>query len=146
MDDLLIINDIYKPALLGDRKFDAICSFHVIDHLRDPKSTVESFAEVLNPGGYVLIVCHDVESWSAKLLDGHSPIFDVEHIYLFSRKTLVLLLERAGFTCLEVDSLANTYPLGYWLRMLPVVNKISATIPASQILNEGATFKTFTSI
>lgn len=124
-----IINDVYKPELLHEQTFDLAGLFHVIDHLQNPKEILQSVACALNPGGYVMLVCHDVESWSAKLLDGYSPIFDVEHIYLFSRNTLQKLLEVAGFTCLEVGSLANTYPLGYWIRMLPLLNRLTSVFP-----------------
>ncbi len=124
-----IINDIYKPDLLGDKKFDLICSFHVLDHVRDPKRTLSSMAEGLNPGGHVLFVCHDVESWSAKLLGDYSPIFDVEHIYLFSKKTIALLLESVGLDVVELGFFANTYPLRYWMRMLPIANKIVRLMP-----------------
>ncbi len=124
-----IINDVFDAKLIGEKKFDLACNFHVIDHLTDPKKFLQAAEERLNPDGRVLLVCHDVESWGAKLLGDHSPIFDIEHIYLFSKKTLTLLLERAGFTMLEVGSLANTYPLGYWLRMMPVMKMMNRVLP-----------------
>ncbi len=124
-----IINDIFKPELVGNRKFDLACSFHVFDHLRNPKDALKSFKPILNKNGYVLIVCHDVESWSAKIFGDFSPIFDVEHIYLFSKKTMSKLFEDTGFKVLEAGALTNTYPLGYWLRMLAGVNKCVDFIP-----------------
>jgi len=124
-----IVNDIFKPELLNGKTFDLACLFHVADHLPDPQETLLSLRDTLNPGGHVLIVCHDVESWTAKLLRDHSPIFDVEHIYLFSQKTIGMLLQSAGFDPIEIGGLSNKYPLGYWMRMLPVVNKTVAFIP-----------------
>jgi SAM-dependent methyltransferase len=125
-----IINSVYDPAALGGKTFDLACSFHVFDHLTDPIAALVSIKHCLNPGGYVLLVCHDVESWSAKLLGDHSPIFDVEHIYLFSRKTVRKLFESVGFRILEVGSLANCYPLGYWMRMLPFANRAAHRLPS----------------
>lgn len=126
-----IINDIYKPELLKNKKFDLICTFHLLDHLYNPKAVLSSLAEVLNvTRGYLLLVCHDVESWSVKLLGGQNPMFDIEHIYLFSKKTAAMLLEDGGFRILEAQSLPNTYPFGYWLRMLPAGNKIVSVLPA----------------
>ncbi|MEK6715208.1 MAG: class I SAM-dependent methyltransferase [Candidatus Omnitrophota bacterium] len=125
-----IINDIYKPELLKDKKFDLVCIFHLIDHLYNPQAVISSLTQALNvPHGYLLIICHDVESWSVKLLGGQNPMFDIEHIYLFSKKTIAMLLEGAGFRVLEVESLPNTYPFGYWLRMLPAGNKIVSVLP-----------------
>jgi transketolase len=113
-----IINDSYKPELFKNKQFDLICSFQVLDHMQDPKKLLEFWATHLKPGGYVIIACHDVQSWSVKLFGRHHPIFDVEHIYLFSKKTLKMLLESVGLTVCEVRSLTNTYPLGYWVRMV----------------------------
>jgi len=124
-----IIADKYDPSLMPDKFFDLVCSFHVFDHLRHPSEVLDNMVEKLNPGGHVLLVCHDVESWSAKLLRSFSPIFDIEHIYLFSKKTLRMLLENSGIEVLEVGSLENTYPLAYWMRMTPVLNKIVGILP-----------------
>ena len=124
-----IINDIFSRDRLGEKQFDLACSFQVIDHLRDPKQAVISMSAALKPGGHLLIVCHDVESWTAKILGDHSPIFDVEHIYLFSRKTMSRLFQSAGLEIVEAGALANTYPLGYWMRMLPLANKLIPFTP-----------------
>lgn len=114
-----IIPDIFSPTSLEGRRFDLAASFHVFDHLFNPLEVLGQIREHLNPGGRVLLVCHDVAAWSAKLLGDRSPIFDVEHIYLFSRSTLARLVEREGFEVLELGSLTNRYPLRYWLRMAP---------------------------
>lgn len=126
-----IINDVYRPDALDGKRFDLACGFHVFDHLTHPLETLFSLKESLNPGGYVLLVCHDVESWSAKLLGEHSPIFDVEHIYLFSQQTIRRLFRSAEIRPLEVGSVANRYPLGYWMRMLPVTNQVAHAMPAA---------------
>jgi SAM-dependent methyltransferase len=125
----MIINDVYKPELVGDSKFDLACAFHIMDHLTDPEEALLSLGEGLKPGGHVLIVCHDVESWTAKLLGSHSPIFDVEHVYLFSQSTMALLMRSTGFEVIEVGSLSNRYPLGYWMRMLPLVSTVVDLLP-----------------
>ena len=124
-----IFNDVFRPELLNGKKCDLACFFQVIDHLKDPEKTLCSVAQTLHPKGCLLLVCHDVESWTAKLLGNHSPIFDVEHIYLFSKKTIRMLLERTGFEVVEVGSLANVYPLSYWMRMLPLANRILDYVP-----------------
>jgi 2-polyprenyl-3-methyl-5-hydroxy-6-metoxy-1,4-benzoquinol methylase len=124
-----IINDIFTTDVLKGKSFDMACTFQVIDHLKNPGKTIADMMEILNPGGLILIVCHDVESWSAKALKENSPIFDVEHIYLFSKKTIGKLFEQQGMEVLETGSLANTYPLSYWMRMLPVANKLVKILP-----------------
>lgn len=124
-----IINDVFSMETLGDQQFDMACTFQVIDHLKNPGGVVADMGKAVRPGGLILIVCHDVESWSAKLLKGSSPIFDVEHVYLFSRETIARLFRDQGIEVLETGSLANTYPLSYWMRMLPVMNKLVKVFP-----------------
>ncbi|MBF0611604.1 MAG: class I SAM-dependent methyltransferase [Magnetococcales bacterium] len=124
-----IIPEPFHPQHVAGESFDLACGFQVIDHLPAPLETVRAMVSILNRPGWVLLVCHDVASWSARLLGEGSPIFDVEHIYLFSRKTLSLLMERAGLEVLEIGSLSNTYPLGYWLRMMPGISRFHGDIP-----------------
>lgn len=124
-----IIQDVYRPELLGEKKYDIAASFHVWDHLSDPRKSLLSLIENLRPGGHVLMVCHDVESWSAKILGSYSPIFDIEHVYLFSQQTIRKLYESAGLDVVEVGSLMNCYPLGYWLRMLPAMGGVAKALP-----------------
>jgi len=124
-----IVSDVFHPGTLPGKTFDMITSFHVIDHLSDPRSALSDLSGTLRPGGLALLVCHDVESWSAHLLGSQSPIFDVEHVYLFSRHTLGRLFEKTGFTVVETGSLTNRYPLGYWMRLLPAGEILSSMVP-----------------
>ena len=117
--------------MVRGQEFDLICAFHVVDHLTQPSETLHSLCECLAPGGLVLIVCHDVEAWSAKLLGSLSPIFDVEHVYLFSQETIARLLTICGLEVVEVGSLKNRYPLSYWLRMAPFGKWLDQLTPNS---------------
>ena len=68
----------------------------------------------------MLVVCHDRRALSARVMRRRSPIFDVEHLQLFSPRSIRRLLEVSGFERIEVSRLVNRYPLGYWLRLAPV--------------------------
>lgn len=126
-----ILNDTFRPDLVEGRTFDVACAFHVIDHLPRPDETLADMASLINRGGYLLLACHDVEAWTAQLLGSRSPIFDLEHIYLFSRNTLIRLAEKTGLTVLHCGNLVNRYPLGYWLRMAPWGDKLLRLLPAA---------------
>jgi SAM-dependent methyltransferase len=125
-----MVQDVFRPELVGQLRFDLAASFHVVDHLFNPMEALRQVAEVLRPGGRLLIVCHDVEAVSARLLRDFSPIFDVEHIYLFSTQTLSRLLMALGLEVERVGPLANTYPLGYWLRMAPLFKHVLPWLPS----------------
>ena len=126
-----LVNDIFRPELLDGKQFDVACSFQVIDHLVKPLEALKAVTASLVPGGCVLLVCHDAESLSARLLGRNSPMIDIEHIHLFSRATIARLCRDAGLSVLESGSLANCYPLGYWLRMVSLTRPLAGLLPES---------------
>ena len=65
----------------------------------------------------MIVVTHDTQGLSVKLFGERSPIFDIEHIFLFNKKTIAALFKRATFKLVNVKNLVNTYPLSYWIRM-----------------------------
>lgn len=110
----------FVDGIYPDKSFDLICSFQTIDHLSDPAAILKVCRKALKPGGLVYFICHNVDALQAKILREKSPIIDVEHIYLFSKKTLRLFFEKSGFEVVSLGNIQNSYPLSYWLRMLPL--------------------------
>jgi SAM-dependent methyltransferase len=100
-----------------------VTCFQTIEHVDAPLELCRMVADLLRPDGALLIVCHDADALSAKLLGTRSPIFDIEHLQLFSRPSLRELVHRAGFRRMRVRPLMNAYPLGYWARLAPVPGK-----------------------
>jgi hypothetical protein len=76
--------------------------------------------ELLAPGGALMIVCHDRRALLNRALGMRSPIIDIEHLQLFSQASARSLLERTGFTGVEVRRITNRYPLHYWLKLAPL--------------------------
>jgi SAM-dependent methyltransferase len=122
--------DIFKPNLFPENSFDLILCFHTLDHMFDPEKFVFSARRMLKKNGYVVVVVHDTEGLSVKLFGEKSAIFDVEHIYLFNKKTLSEIFARNGYEIVQVSDLVNGYPLNYWMRMsgLPKIIKRYAEI------------------
>jgi SAM-dependent methyltransferase len=123
--------NIFKSGLFPKNSFDLILCFHTLDHMFDPKEFVRESHEMLKKGGYVVVVVHDTEGLSVKLFGERSAIFDVEHIYLFNKKTLRKIFADEGFKVIEVSSLVNIYPLSYWTQMSgfpKVIKKIAKSI------------------
>lgn len=109
--------DIFKKNQFPANSFNVILCFHTLDHLVRPGEFVrESFA-LLKKGGLALVVVHDIDGLSVKIFGENSPIFDIEHIFLFGKKTLREIFVRNNFEVLKVFDVKNTYPLSYWLRM-----------------------------
>lgn len=123
-----IINDFFKKGQFKKDYFDLICLFQVLDHIIYPNILLSECFKILKPGGGILCINHDVESWSVKLLREGSPVFDVEHTYLYSKKTLPLIFEKNNFKVVKIFGVANYYPFSYWLRMFPLPEKIKILI------------------
>lgn len=114
-----IIVDILRQGLFKDETFDIICCFHTLDHVVDPNEFLYTAYKLLKKGGVAFFILHNADSLSAKFLGEKSPIFDIEHIYLFNKKNLRKIFEKNHFSNIKVFSIANTYRLSYWVRLFP---------------------------
>lgn len=121
-DDIrhLIRNEFFDPSRFEPASFDLICCFQVFDHVLDPNHVVGAFAGLLRPGGHVFAINHNIRSLSARLLGERSPMYDVEHVYLFDPRTITLLFRKHGFDAVESHGISNAYELSYFLKMLPL--------------------------
>lgn len=109
-----------------DRTFDTLTLFQIFDHIANPSEFLHNVYRLLRPGGLLLLLQHNVNSWSARVLRERSPIYDVEHNYLYSPKTLSMLLNKHGFGTLETNKVFNTYSLTYLVNILPIPSIIKS--------------------
>jgi SAM-dependent methyltransferase len=91
-----------------DAHFDAVLIQHVFEHLFDPIETLRECVRVLKRGGRLILVTPNSKSLGHYLFGPnwihlHPP----NHLYLYQRKLLKLLAERAGFA--EVQSFTTAY-------------------------------------
>jgi len=106
--------------------FDLICCFMTMEHVRDPMEIAKSALRLLRPGGVFLTVTHDYRSPVNRLLGKRSPIVDIEHLQIFSKKAISELFSRAGFVDVSAESFVNRYSLRYWARLSPLPSGIKA--------------------
>jgi SAM-dependent methyltransferase len=99
--------------------FSLVSCFQTLEHVDDPQSLCRAAFSLLREGGALFVVSHNRRALSARLLGRKSPIFDIEHLQLFSPRSIRYALERAGFQDIEVHSMVNRYPLQYWMKLLP---------------------------
>jgi SAM-dependent methyltransferase len=114
----LLRHDVFKPEDFAPNSFSLITCFQTIEHVSDPLALARDAATLLKPGGALLFVSHNRRAFSARILGRKSPIYDIEHLHLFSRKSMVDLLQRSGYEGIETRWLINCYPVHYWLKLL----------------------------
>jgi SAM-dependent methyltransferase len=115
-----IVRNIMRPGIFGAEEFDAICMFHIFDHIPDPNEFLFECLRILKPGGFILSLNHNVEAWSARLLGERSPIFDVEHTFLYSPATMQRIFLANGFKVIEQGNVWNSYSLAYLFHLVPL--------------------------
>lgn len=115
-----IINSTLESDLFKKDYFDFICFFQTLDHIVDPNKFLKICFKILKKKGLVLCITHDSNSILTKILKEKSPIFDLEHVCLFNKQTLVKIFNQNGFKVIKVFDVANRYSLAYWIKMSPL--------------------------
>lgn len=111
---------MFDEKIKLNQEYGLIASFHVLDHLRNPSEFLSLTRRNLRKRGEIVVAVHNSKSWSARILKNKSPIFDVEHTYLYDKKTLKSLLEKSGFQEVYIKSYWNSYSLAYLVQLLPI--------------------------
>jgi SAM-dependent methyltransferase len=115
----LIQQSPFRASDFEKGTFSLITCFQTMEHVYDPLALCQSALELLHPGGALLLVCHDRRALSARVLGKRSPIFDIEHLQLFSRPSASYALRQAGYGDISTHGVVNRYPISYWTKLLP---------------------------
>ena len=82
----------------GARKFDVVCMWDTIEHLREPQRYVEKIAARTERGALFALTTGDIESLNARLRrDRWRLIHPPTHLHYFSAKSIARLLDAHGF-------------------------------------------------
>jgi SAM-dependent methyltransferase len=100
------IGDFVELPLEGS--FDAVTMWHVLEHLPDPFAAVARAAELLRPGGRLVVSVPNIESLQARL--GGERWFHLDlprHLMHFTPRSLSALVARTG---MRVERIGHLYP------------------------------------
>lgn len=111
--------DVLKKNIFPNDFFDVITCFQTFDHILDPNQFLYIVYKILKKDGMAFFILHDTEGLSVKFFGERSPIFDIEHIYLFNQRTLKKIFQMNRFKKIVVFKVKNKYPLAYWIKMSP---------------------------
>ena len=100
------------------QKFDVITLWDVLEHIKNPRLYLPQLHNhLLSKESLVFIQVPSADSLSARILRDKCKMFDgIEHLTLFSLKSLKSTFEQAGFTMLSAISvIPDLYPITNYL-------------------------------
>jgi SAM-dependent methyltransferase len=123
-----IQNGIFREENFTPESFDLICCFMTLEHVQNPMVLTQSAYRLLRKGGAFVSVTHDYQSLVNRTLGKRSPIIDIEHMQLFSKKSIKSLFEIAKLEDVKVFNFVNCYSLRYWLRLSPIPKALKSIL------------------
>ncbi len=93
---------LFYEQEMKEGRFDLITMWHFLEHDYDPNSSLQMAARVLNKNGKLIIEVPRLDSLTFRLFGRRWPgVQAPQHTAMYSRKTLVELLEKNGFKILK---------------------------------------------
>jgi predicted TPR repeat methyltransferase len=93
------------PDLEADPPFDLAVAADVLEHVRDPESLLQQIRSVLIPGGTLIVSVPNFGHWYPRVRTAiglfdydQRGILDRGHVRFFTRRGLLDLVRRSGFT------------------------------------------------
>lgn len=99
--DLDVYVGTLEQAAFADGLFDVIHFSHLIEHVADPKGFLQEVKRILKPEGHIVVTTPNAGGFQARVAGKSWRSAIPDHIYLFSKKTMRVLLARTGFRILR---------------------------------------------
>ena len=82
---------------VGDRRYDLVCAFEVLEHIKDDGEALEEWREYVRPGGWLLL--------SVPAHQAQYALFDelVGHYRRYDQMSFTVLLEKSGFQVVRLS-------------------------------------------
>jgi len=112
---------VLEPGMFEPASFDAVCAWHVIEHLHEPRQVLQEVARILRPGGELLLSLPNYGCWEPHVFGEYwyvnQPPIHLQH---FTPRSLRRLLQNCGFEEIEIlhqRNLSNVVgSVALWLR------------------------------
>jgi SAM-dependent methyltransferase len=120
-----ILSGALETVELEPSSLDAAVLFDVIEHLRDPFTSLDRLHSALGPGGLLVLSTVDAESFTSRLIGKRLEDFrrTREHLFFFGRQTMRRLLDEHGFEVITVRSIGHTFELAFLIERLTLYNR-----------------------
>ena len=110
------------------RKYDIVTMLHVLEHTSNPISTLQRCRDLLNDGGYVIVVVPNYQSLDSRIKDilskfrlksrPYKHLALGHHNYVFSIKSLETLGQKSGLQVVHRETQQPAWRANPWHRFL----------------------------
>jgi 2-polyprenyl-3-methyl-5-hydroxy-6-metoxy-1,4-benzoquinol methylase len=130
-DEHISNDDINSYYCGNEEKFDFISIVHVIEHLFNPRLTLQSIYKLLSEEGILYIEVPNLKTPYNNLTKEYFMIY---HLYYFTEYTLKALLQSEGFEILKEKQMSNTSICFVCKKYIPNNTKISNHNESSELI------------
>jgi len=105
---LRVFTGVVDELDLPEGYFDLVTLVLTIEHIPNPRGTLEALHRLMKPGAVIIIATHDIGGLWPRIVKGRWRHLNVpEHLYFFSKNTLKHLLANTGFRTFWVAETAT---------------------------------------
>ena len=113
--------------------YDAVCAFHVLEHVEDPNTLLRTARTHLNPGGHLGIEVPNIASAAARRLGRSWPHLETRfHRWHFTPESLTRLVRTHGFEVVSRDTVFSRFYWRPWARLRNARGLVLADLVASR--------------
>lgn len=108
---------IFKGAIetitLPPSSLDLVTMFDYLEHVSDPEIVLKKTKGLIKKGGFLMITTPNIQSISMRLLGKNHSNYILEHLNLFTKKSLTNYLEKFDFEIINIFSAKKIVNLRY---------------------------------
>jgi SAM-dependent methyltransferase len=100
------LGDFFPLKKLPDMAFSCVFLLNTLEHLHDPLGAIAEVKKMLKPGGLLYISVPTIEALVSRIMHEKAGVFGGHsHVQFFDIKTLSLLVEKAGYSVVEYETI-----------------------------------------
>ena len=117
-----------RLALEQPECYDVVTAFDLIEHLDQPNDFLRSARRLLSPGGTLAVSTPDAGHFLRYFMRSKWPMLQpMQHLTIFSDKSLRLVLEMTGFELVMLDRAHKTVSFAYLVNQIRELNPVLST-------------------
>lgn len=119
--DIFSVN--YDPEI-----FSVVTLWDVIEHTPNPKAILKECKRVLNSDGLLVVNIPDIDTWLVKAMGKKWPFWSSVHLYYFTKKTMIQMLNEIGFDIIKTKRHFQYLQIGYLAKRSAQISKFISKV------------------